>query len=85
FWDVVREGVGIDNKNDPRLLLRNALMTCKIGEKGRNARKASGIASKQVTSEEVYRWAIRSWNAWRRDEPLAVLRAVLNADRPKVN
>jgi hypothetical protein len=83
FWDCVREGVGFTDKDDPRLRLRNALMVCRIGKGGAEGRPAKGKVSKSVVSEEILRWSIQAWNAWRRNEPLKNLRAVLSADRPK--
>lgn len=81
FWDSVRDGTGFDQKHDPRLKLRNSLMTCKVSSVGGNQRGDRG--AKSVSSEEIIRWIIHAWNAWRKNEPLTVLRAMLKADRPK--
>lgn len=79
FWVPVRDGVGFGAKTDPRLVLRNGLMGASIG-RGRGA----GEEKKSIHPEEMYRWCVQSWNAWRRDEPLKLLKALLSADRSKV-
>ena len=76
FWDCVREGTGFIDKNDPRLRLRNALMTSRIT-------KGQKQVTKRASEEEMFRWCISAWNAWRRGDTLTALRAVMNADRPK--
>lgn len=78
FWLAVRLGVGMLERNDPRLKLRNALMSCVLASSAARAR-----AGKRVTNEEMYRWCVHAWNAWRRDEMLTYLRAGdLDAARP---
>ena len=83
FWDAVSEGVGFANKNDPRLRLRDALMNCKIRHGSGEGRISRG-QTKSVSSEEIFRWSINAWNAWRNGEKLMSLRAgKLSAPRPK--
>lgn len=79
FWSSVRDGVGFGDKHDPRLVLRNGLLSASIGI-GRGATDEK----KSVTTEEMYRWSIHAWNAYRNQQPLKILKAVLSADRPKV-
>ncbi len=80
FWDSVREGTGMASKNDPRLKLRNQLMTCKLSI---DSSKGKRSQSKSVEPEKMFRWSIQAWNAWRRDEPLTSFKAILTAERPK--
>ena len=82
FWDAVRDGIGFDQKHDPRLKLRNSLMTAKISQMGERHTNRKGSA-KVVLGEELIRWSINAWNAWRKGESLTVLRAHLKSDRPK--
>ena len=81
FWSAVRDGTGFTQKHDPRLKLRNSLMTCKVAQTGD---RRTDRGPKAVSSEEIIRWAIHAWNAWRKGESLTVLRAYLKAERPKL-
>lgn len=79
FWSAVRDGIGFAEKQDPRLVLRNGLVSSAIG-------LGRGVSDekKSVCSEEMYRWCAQSWNAWRNKQSLKILKAMLGADRPKV-
>lgn len=80
FWSAVRDGTGFGSKNDPRLVLRNGLVTSSISTgKGATAEK------KSVSAEEIYRWCIHAWNAFRRDDVMKFLKAPMSSDRPKAN
>lgn len=79
FWQAVRDGVGFVDKHDPRLTLRNGLLSASI---------SLGIGAqpdrKSVAVEEMHRWCLNAWNAWRRGDQLKILKAVLGCERPKV-
>lgn len=85
FWDPVRTGVGLTSDLDPRKKLRDTLMSAKIVTiKTKTVSKRIRGSDKKLTSaEEVYRWCIYAWNAWRREETLYYLRAPMDCDRPK--
>jgi hypothetical protein len=78
FWSAVRDGTGFGNKNDSRLVLRNMLVTSSI-----SIGKGATIDKKSVSSEEVYRWCVYAWNAFRRGDATKQIKAPLNCDRPK--
>lgn len=78
FWTAVRDGTGMGNKGDPRLVLRNNLVTTSIG-----VGVGATTDKKSAGSEEVYRWCVFAWNAFRRGDQVKILKAPLNADRPK--
>lgn len=77
FWEAVIEGTGMTSPNDPRLRLRNFLITTIIGRRDRK----SG-SSRVVVAEELYRCCIHAFNAWRKGEELQTLRAPLDSKRP---
>ena len=79
FWSAVRDGVGFGDKHDPRLVLRNGLLSASIA-----VGAGAAAEKKSVSSEEMFRWSIQAWNAWRNEQPLKLLKAMLSADRPKV-
>lgn len=82
FWEAVRNGLNFQSLNDPRKKLREALAgAVVVGARGTNRSAAGDV--KRVTAEEMYRWCIYCWNAWRRGEELK--RIFVNADskRPK--
>lgn len=80
FWTAVRDGIGFQTKDDARLVLRNALTSTSIGN-GRGAQDGR----KNVSSEEMYRWCIVSWNAHRASRPVRQLKANLNFERQKAS
>lgn len=75
FWEPVRDGTGLESKNDPRLRLRNLLMTTNIEDRANRRRL--------VDPEELYRICIHAWNAWRRGVELSNLRGPTDSKRPK--
>lgn len=79
FWDIVATGVGITETGDPRLKLRNSLLQSSVDTGG-----GSRTQRKKVTAEEMYRWCIYAWNAWRRDEKLQLLKAPMSLNRPTI-
>lgn len=82
FWNPVLTGLNFDGKTDPRFKLHNGLRESIVSYSsivGRN--KTSGKRS--VTVEEMYRWGVVSWNAWRKGENMLVLRANTTGKRPK--
>lgn len=82
FWSGVRDGVGLNSLNDPRLRLRNALQA--VAEKlGTNSDTNGKV--KNIAAEQVYDWCIRCWNAFRKGEEIQVLKRQLPEERRKVN
>lgn len=77
FWHAVKIGIGFTNADDPRLRLRNALMTCNVMKSTAKEKK------KAIDQETMYRWCIAAWNAWRSDEPVKSLRAPNKRHRAK--
>lgn len=77
FWEGVVTGANL-TVTDPRLKLRNALSSHSI-----NAGRGGGrIHNTTVSGEEMYRWCIYAWNAYRSKQDMKLLRAQLNAPRP---
>lgn len=74
FWDSVRDGTGFAMKSDPRLKLRNELMQSTLN---------TSRTARPVTNEEMYRWVVYAWNAWRRNEELTRFVVPQGVDRPK--
>ncbi len=79
FWTPVRDGVGLDSAYDPRLQLRNKLMSTAMN-KGKGPSTGRTLAS----SEEMFRWCIYAWNVFRRGGQMKQLKANLKSDRPNV-
>lgn len=79
FWEAVREGLGLTEKADPRHTLRNALMSASVA-----LGSGSTTGKKAVSQEEMYRWCLLAWNAWREKRKLQQLKPVLGSPRPKV-
>lgn len=80
FWSSVRDGTGFGNVNDPRLRLRNNLRDAAI-----STGRGTTDEKRSVSGEEMYRWCILSWNAWRRGDAMKLLKAPMNCDRPKIS
>lgn len=74
FWGPVATGVGIDNVNDPRLRLRNSLVTAVVPR---------GSVKQRYTAEDIYRWCITAWNAFREGRSLQIVRATDKRHNPK--
>lgn len=77
FWDVVRDGVGIgvESVHDPRVRCHNMLrettiVSSNVATGGRNRHTGKRVAS----GEQIYRWCIHCWNAWRTGEEVRILR-----------
>jgi hypothetical protein len=79
FWTAIRDGIGFSEKTDPRLVLRNALTSVSIRQ-GAGARDGK----KSASQEEMYRWCVYGWNAWRKGLPIKQLKALLNNPRPEL-
>lgn len=69
FWSSVATGTAIDSKNDPRLKLRNALITASIQSSG-----GTRTGKSMVTGEQMYRWCLSCWNAFREGRELHTIR-----------
>lgn len=61
FWTVVATGIGADRAGDPRIKLRDFLLT-------NSTRSSDNSSKKNVSSEEMIRTCIVAWNAWRQPE-----------------
>jgi hypothetical protein len=79
FWGKIADGDGFSGRDDPRRLLRDALISTSIGAGGR-----SGSRRRAVSPEELYRGCLHAWNAWRKGEKLAHLRLHQVGDRPEI-
>jgi hypothetical protein len=75
FWEVVRDGVGIDSKDDPRMTLRNYLLTT-----GLSVRQLPGESG--TDQETMYRCCILAWNAHRAGRALKQFRVSGLEERP---
>lgn len=75
FWEPVATGIGIAKAGDPRLKLRTALVGSSVD--GRTTEKRS------ADREDMYRWCITTWNAWREGRTLNVLRTSDKRQLPK--
>ena len=78
FWASVRDGVGLDSKDDPRLTLRTYLLTT-----GLQKSHVAGNDNKTVTQDEMYRSCITCWNAHRAGRHLKQIRVSLSEERPE--
>lgn len=65
FWSSVFEGIGINEKSDPRWQLRHYL---------ENHGHSSQGGKDVVSQEEAYRTCINMWNKWRRKEQVTMVR-----------
>lgn len=73
FWSSVRDGVGIPLTQDPRLKIRNHLMSIK---------RTMGKSPERFAND-LFSGCINAWNAWRRNEPeLLVIRGMHEGKRP---
>lgn len=77
FWTPIRDGVGLVDLNDPRLRLRNDLMSNAVGSANKMRK-----ADKSIGAEAMFRMCILAWNAFREGRPLARLTVGKSADRP---
>lgn len=75
FWHAVKVGIGFSSPDDPRLRLRNTLMTTKCEV----TRESKNVADR----ETMYRWCIAAWNAWRKGDAMKTLRVTKNRQRAK--
>ena len=62
FWVPVLTAVGFDDRNDPRLRLRNLLVDSVVRSKSKD--------KVNYTAEQLYRIMLYCWNKWRDGEPL---------------
>lgn len=79
FWEKVVTGAEL-KEGDPRLKLHNSLMVAKLLNAQAKTTPKNGV---NAASEEMYRWCIQAWNAWRAGETMRVLRAKMDKPRPK--
>jgi hypothetical protein len=77
FWKPVADGVGIEQRSDPRLKLRNELMQAAVGIGG-----GGQSDKKKVAQEVMFRNCILAWNAHREGRTLSVLRGTERGNRP---
>ena len=79
FWQPVRDGTGFKDTEDARLKLRNQLMSSSVAV-------GAGAAEEKrsVKTEEMYRWCLHAWNAYRMDRPIKQLKASTDGERPTV-
>ncbi len=68
FWTPVCEGLGLNEKSDPRWQLRNFLTT-----HGHNV--TTGGSQNVVNPEDTYRVCINAWNKFRRKETTLIMRS----------
>ncbi len=80
FWDPVRTGVGLTDRADPRLVLRNYL--AERGLVGSNTPLTGGL--KPTGEETMYRGCLHGWNAWREGRTLRGIQVRDTDDRPDV-
>jgi len=79
FWESVRDGIGLTDKQDPRYILREYLKESTLTSSQAITKKSDTYA---VSQEEVYRACIHAWNAYRGQRRLKHLRIALNEERP---
>jgi hypothetical protein len=79
FWQVVRDGLGVGSKSDPRHTLRNWLMTAGLAKS-----VAANGDNKIVTQEEMYRGCLGAWNAHRAGRDLKQIRLSMTDPRPDI-
>ena len=79
FWEPIGDGVGFDNRNDPRLKLRTFLMEVSVG-------MGAGALSdkKKVSQEYMLRCCLVAWRAHRENRTLQLLKATEKGKRPSV-
>jgi hypothetical protein len=79
FWRGVGSGEML-GKDDPRMSLRNRLLTSTIAAGGK------GVTSDITTtsSEEMFRWCICAWNAHRQAKPLKAYKVAMDSPRQAV-
>lgn len=76
FWVVVRDGVGVTDKQDPRHVLRNYLMTtCLSVDKSSDQKSISG--------ETMYRACVYCWNLYRAGKTIKNIRPGNTEARPE--
>jgi hypothetical protein len=79
FWNSVITGENL-SKDDPRMVLRNKLMTASIGSQTIN----TGHKQDMTSSEEMMRWCVYAWNAYRDDKAISSLKTQLDKPRSAV-
>jgi len=76
FWLVVRDGIGVTNKTDPRYALREYLKNT-----AQCSSEAAGSNLRVATVEDIYRACIQMWNAFRADKEVRLIR-IAEGNRP---
>lgn len=79
FWKAVALGEMLA-KDDPRMQLRNKLLSSTIAAGGRAV--TSDVTT--TSSEEMFRWCILAWNAHRQGKPLKLFKVYLDTPRQTV-
>lgn len=64
FWDPVANGLGLNEKHDPRYALRDYLQTHGSSKGAASVARVGNF----VSSEDTYRICIAAWNKWRKGE-----------------
>lgn len=77
FWRIIRDGIGIADKEDPRLVLRNYLMSTSLAKS-----QVTNGDYKIVSQEEQYRACVYAWNAFRTDRKMKRIQVDLSLERP---
>lgn len=78
FWLKVRDGTDMTEKDDPRLKLRNELLTRAVGSASNRRSKENAPLSNEMT----YRYCVSMWNAWREKRSVSRMPGTKGADRP---
>lgn len=79
FWAVVRDGVGVQEKGDPRHALRNYLFQTALAAKAQSSPDV-----RVVRQEEMLRGCLQAWNAHRAGKQLKTVHPHKLDARPEV-
>ncbi len=78
FWRNVRDGIGLNDKEDPQYVLRQYLFSTTLASSS-----SSGKDAKKISGEEMYRACIHGWNAYRAGRHMKQIRVSLTEQRPQ--
>lgn len=76
FWTVVHDGIGVNDKQDPRYVLRHFLMTSSLSS-------IAGGDLKGVSEESMYRGCIQAWNIHRAGKTMRAIQPGKFESRPE--